>query len=94
MPALRRRSRRGRIFLPAPLPLTGTLGAFIRIKSRIPNKIALFDIGIAGPLAGFVVAVPALFIGLMLSRVDQLPDRSVDARSSSASRCSSSSPRG
>ncbi len=61
-------------FLPAPLPLTGTLGAFIRIRSRIPNKIALFDIGIAGPLAGFIVAVPALFIGLWLSRVDRLPD--------------------
>jgi len=59
-------------FLPAPF-LTGTFGAFIRIKSRIPNKVALFDIGIAGPLAGFVVAVPALFIGLMLSRVDHLP---------------------
>lgn len=59
-------------FLPAPF-LTGTLGAFIRIKSRIPNKIALFDIGVSGPLAGFVVAVPALFIGLMLSRVDRLP---------------------
>ena len=63
-------------FLPAPLPLTGTLGAFIRIKSRIPNKVALFDIGIAGPLAGFVVAVPALFAGLMLSRVDRLPEDS------------------
>jgi membrane-associated protease RseP (regulator of RpoE activity) len=61
-------------FLPAPLPLTGTLGAFIRIRSRIPNKIALFDIGIAGPLAGFVVAVPALFIGLWMSRVDRLPE--------------------
>ncbi|MSO61017.1 MAG: site-2 protease family protein [Acidobacteria bacterium] len=60
-------------FLPAPLPLTGTLGAFIRIRSRIPSKIALFDIGIAGPLAGFIVAVPALFIGLWLSRVDRLP---------------------
>jgi membrane-associated protease RseP (regulator of RpoE activity) len=60
-------------FLPAPVLLTGTLGAFIRIKSRIPNKTALFDIGIAGPLAGFVVAVPALFLGLMLSRVDHLP---------------------
>ncbi len=36
-------------FLPAPLPLTGTLGAFIRIRSRIPSKVALFDIGIAGP---------------------------------------------
>jgi membrane-associated protease RseP (regulator of RpoE activity) len=59
-------------FLPAPF-LTGTLGAFIRIKSRIPNKIALFDIGVSGPLAGFVVAVPALVIGLMLSRVDQMP---------------------
>jgi len=60
-------------FLPAPL-VTGTLGAFIRIKSRIPNKVALFDIGIAGPIAGFVVAVPALFLGLMLSRIDRLPD--------------------
>lgn len=59
-------------FLPAPF-LTGTLGAFIRIKSRIPTKTALFDIGVAGPLAGFVVAVPSLFIGLMLSRVDRLP---------------------
>jgi membrane-associated protease RseP (regulator of RpoE activity) len=61
-------------FLPAPLPLTGTLGAFIRIRSRIPSKIALFDIGIAGPIAGFVVAVPALFGGLLLSEVVQLPD--------------------
>jgi membrane-associated protease RseP (regulator of RpoE activity) len=60
-------------FLPAPVLLTGTLGAFIRIKSRIPNKVALFDIGVAGPLAGFVIAVPALFIGLMLSRMDHLP---------------------
>ncbi|HUQ88710.1 MAG TPA: site-2 protease family protein [Vicinamibacterales bacterium] len=62
-------------FLPAPV-LTGTLGAFIRIKSRIPNKTALFDIGIAGPIAGFVVAVPALFIGLLLSRIDKLPEDS------------------
>jgi len=60
-------------FLPAPLPLTGTFGAFIRIRSRIPSKVALFDIGIAGPLAGFVVAVPALFLGLAMSRVDALP---------------------
>ncbi len=61
-------------FLPAPLPLTGTLGAFIRIRSRIPHKVALFDIGIAGPIAGFVVAVPALFIGLALSTVVALPE--------------------
>ncbi len=51
-------------FLPAPLPLTGTLGAFIRIREPIPTKRMLFDIGIAGPIAGFLVALPALFIGL------------------------------
>lgn len=60
-------------FLPAPLPLTGTLGAFIRIRSRIPSKAALFDIGVAGPIAGFVIAVPALFVGLWLSHVAELP---------------------
>ena len=61
-------------FLPAPLPLTGTLGAFIRIREPIPTKRMLFDIGIAGPIAGFLVAVPALVIGLAMSRVVQLPD--------------------
>jgi membrane-associated protease RseP (regulator of RpoE activity) len=60
-------------FLPAPLPLTGTLGAFIRIRSRIPSKIALFDIGLAGPIAGFVIAVPALFVGLGMSVIEQVP---------------------
>ena len=65
-------------FLPMPpIPfITGTLGAFIRIKSRMPDKIALFDIGIAGPIAGFVVAVPLLFLGLALSRIDRLPEDS------------------
>src|SRR6202030_1767126 len=60
-------------FLPAPLLLTGTFGAFIRIREPIPTKRMLFDIGIAGPIAGFVVAVPALFIGLWMSRLVQLP---------------------
>jgi membrane-associated protease RseP (regulator of RpoE activity) len=60
-------------FLPAPLPLTGTLGAFIRIREPIPTKRMLFDIGIAGPIAGFLVALPALFIGLSMSRVVELP---------------------
>ncbi len=60
-------------FLPAPFPMTGTFGAFIRIRSRIPSKIALFDIGIAGPIAGFIVAVPALVIGLSLSTVERVP---------------------
>jgi membrane-associated protease RseP (regulator of RpoE activity) len=59
-------------FLPAPI-LTGTLGAFIRIREPFPNKRVLFDVGVAGPIAGFVVAVPALFIGLALSRVAPLP---------------------
>lgn len=61
-------------FLPAPLPLTGTLGAFIRIRQRIPSKIALFDIGIAGPIAGFLIAVPALFMGLTLSALEAIPE--------------------
>ncbi len=53
-------------FLPAPT-LIGTMGAFIRIRSPIPSRRALFDIGIAGPIAGFVVAILALAVGLMLS---------------------------
>jgi membrane-associated protease RseP (regulator of RpoE activity) len=61
-------------FLPAPLPLTGTLGAFIKIRARIPSRTALFDIGLSGPIAGFVVAVPALFIGLALSVVERVPE--------------------
>jgi membrane-associated protease RseP (regulator of RpoE activity) len=60
-------------FLPMPILLTGTLGAFIRIRQPIPGKRELFDIGIAGPIAGFVVAVPLLFIGMYLSRIDQIP---------------------
>ena len=54
-------------FLPAPT-LIGTLGAFIRIKSPIRTRRDLFDIGIAGPIAGFGVAVPVLFIALMMSK--------------------------
>ena len=63
-------------FLPMPpVPfITGTLGAFIRIKARIPHKIALFDIGVAGPIAGFVVALPLLAVGLLLSRVQKLTE--------------------
>ena len=55
-------------FLPAPTPI-GTLGAFIRIHSPIYSRRALFDVGIAGPLAGFVVLVPALAIGVAMSKV-------------------------
>jgi membrane-associated protease RseP (regulator of RpoE activity) len=55
-------------FVPFPyLSLFGTLGAFIRIKSPIPSRAALFDIGIAGPIAGFIPACVALVYGLSLS---------------------------
>jgi membrane-associated protease RseP (regulator of RpoE activity) len=56
-------------FIPLPIPLTGTMGAFIRIREPIPQKRMLFDIGIAGPLAGFAVAVPLLFVGVWMSRI-------------------------
>jgi membrane-associated protease RseP (regulator of RpoE activity) len=52
--------------LPAPT-LIGTFGAFIRLRSRVPSRAALLDIGVAGPLAGMCVAVPALVSGLLLS---------------------------
>ncbi|HME06420.1 MAG TPA: site-2 protease family protein [Bryobacteraceae bacterium] len=55
-------------FLPAPTPI-GTLGAFIRIQSPIYSKRALFDVGIAGPLAGFVMLVPALILGIAWSKI-------------------------
>ena len=54
-------------FLPAPT-LIGTLGAFIRIRSAIYSKRALFDIGIGGPLAGFVMLIAPLAMGLSLSK--------------------------
>lgn len=55
-------------FIPAPpLFLAGTFGAFIKIRSAIPTRRALFDIGLAGPLAGFVVAVPIAVIGVLTS---------------------------
>src|SRR4051812_5437810 len=60
-------------FLPMPILMTGTFGAFIRIREPIPQKRMLFDIGIAGPIAGFLVAVPALIIGVAMSRVVAMP---------------------
>ena len=58
-------------FIPAPpfLSPIGTFGAFIRIKSRIRGRKELFDIGVAGPIAGVVVALPVLFVGLLFSDV-------------------------
>jgi membrane-associated protease RseP (regulator of RpoE activity) len=57
--------------LPAPpMFLLGTFGAVIRVRSRFPDRRALFDMGAAGPWAGFVVALVAMVVGLRLSSVD------------------------
>lgn len=61
-------------FIPAPfLGLTGTLGAVIRIKEPFPSRRALFDVGVAGPIAGFVTLLPFLVIGIYWSHVDVTP---------------------
>lgn len=63
-------------FIPVPPPFgIGTLGAFIRIKAPIETRKALFDIGIAGPLAGFVFALPAALVGIYYSKplTDSMP---------------------
>jgi membrane-associated protease RseP (regulator of RpoE activity) len=54
-------------FLPAPT-LFGTLGAFIRIRSPIPTRRALFDVGLSGPVVGFIFAVPALVFAIANSK--------------------------
>jgi membrane-associated protease RseP (regulator of RpoE activity) len=55
-------------FIPAPT-LIGTFGAFIRIRSPIATRRALFDVGLSGPVAGFVVAVPAMAWAVATSRI-------------------------
>jgi hypothetical protein len=59
-------------FLPAPIGL-GTFGAFIRIRSLVRTKRELLDVGVAGPIAGFVALVPVLAAGVWLSRPSPLP---------------------
>ena len=55
-------------FIPVPPPfIAGTLGAFIKIRSPIPSRRALFDIGVAGPLAGFLVLIPVACAALLTS---------------------------
>jgi membrane-associated protease RseP (regulator of RpoE activity) len=62
-------------FIPAPT-LIGTLGAFIRIRSPIFNRRALFDMALAGPLVGFLIAAPALGLAILLSKVVPATDAS------------------
>lgn len=63
-------------FIPLPYPLSpfGTLGAFINMKEPPKNRKVLLDIGAAGPLAGLIVAIPVLLIGLSQSAVERLPN--------------------
>jgi membrane-associated protease RseP (regulator of RpoE activity) len=58
-------------FIPMPFGL-GTMGAVIRLKSPIKNRRQLFDIGVAGPLAGLTVAIPLLIVGLITSPVQHV----------------------
>ncbi|OLE83037.1 MAG: hypothetical protein AUG07_09005 [Acidobacteria bacterium 13_1_20CM_2_60_10] len=55
-------------FIPAPT-LIGTLGAFIKIRSPIRDRRALFDVGLSGPVVGFILAIPALAIGVWYAKI-------------------------
>ncbi len=57
-------------FIPLPFPPLGTMGAAIVMQGTPKNKRVLFDIGVAGPLAGMIVAIPVLFLGLSMSHLD------------------------
>lgn len=65
-------------FIPGPAP-AGTLGAVIRIRSPLPSRRAVLDIGVAGPLAGLAVAVPLLAWGILHSQVHALGDAALSA---------------
>jgi membrane-associated protease RseP (regulator of RpoE activity) len=60
-------------FMPFPLSAFGTMGAFIQMKEVPKNRRILLDIGLAGPLAGLIVAIPVVLLGLYLSPVERLP---------------------
>lgn len=60
-------------FIPVPFFL-GTFGAFIQLRSPVPNRRALFDVGVAGPLSGLVMTMPILLWGLSQSQLVDMPD--------------------
>jgi membrane-associated protease RseP (regulator of RpoE activity) len=63
-------------FIPAPT-LIGTFGAVINVKSPIPDRNSLFDLGFSGPLAGIIVAIPVLIIGIHLSTIVPIASQTV-----------------
>ena len=63
-------------FIPEPFLFLGTVGAFIQMRSPVPNRRALFDVSIAGPLGGFIVTLPLLIWGLSLSETVPLGEDS------------------
>ena len=81
-------------FLPVPVPADRHARRLHPHPRADPDQAMLFDIGIAGPIAGFLVAVPALFVGLAMSHVVAPAAPTSSDCSSSASRCCSSSRRG
>lgn len=66
-------------FIPFPT-LLGTMGAVIRLKSTMPTRTAVVDVGVSGPIAGFIVALPLLFLGLALSSFAPSPPGTMPAQ--------------
>ena len=64
-------------FIPAPT-LIGTFGAVINVKSPIPDRNSLFDLGFSGPLAGIIVAIPVLIIGIHLSKIVPIASQTIN----------------
>lgn len=60
-------------FIPAPLLFIGTFGAFISIRGPIPDRKSLFDLGVAGPIAGFIAAIPVALLGMSLTASGAAP---------------------
>lgn len=60
-------------FIPLPFSAFGTMGAFINMKEAPKNKRVLMDIAVAGPIAGYVVSLVVIMIGLSLSKLDRIP---------------------
>ncbi|NIR48868.1 site-2 protease family protein [candidate division KSB1 bacterium] len=68
-------------FIPFPIPFGnpfGTMGAVIKMESRIPSRKALFDVAVAGPLAGLVVTIPCIYYGVQFSQVIEIGSRTAE----------------